>query len=78
MVRTNNLGINIFNEKYQYVSGDVPLKVPRFLDLDKILLKLLKMEIEEQFYQILKYPCYYGIDIPTSDELIINNYMIIN
>jgi outer membrane protein assembly factor BamA len=36
-----NLGINIFNEKYQYVSGDVPLKVPRFLDLDKILLKLL-------------------------------------
>ena len=24
----------------------------------------------------LKYPCYYGIDIPTSEELIINNYTI--
>jgi hypothetical protein len=36
-----NFGINIFNEKYQYVSGDVPLQVPRFLDLDKILFKLL-------------------------------------
>ena len=24
----------------------------------------------------LKYPCYYGIDIPTKEELIINNYSI--
>ena len=24
----------------------------------------------------LKYPCYYGIDIPTYNELIINNYSI--
>jgi len=36
-----HLGANIFNEKYEYVSGDVPNGVPRSLDLDKFLFKLM-------------------------------------
>jgi len=36
-----NIGASIFNEKYQYKSGDTPVEVPRSLDLDKLLLKLV-------------------------------------
>jgi len=36
-----HLGVSVFNEKYQYISGDIPGEVPRSLDLDKLLLKLV-------------------------------------
>jgi len=36
-----NIGASIFNEKYQYKSGDTPVEVLRSLDLDKLLLKLV-------------------------------------
>lgn len=34
-----NLGVSIFNEKYQYLSGEITAEVPRSLDLDKLLIK---------------------------------------
>jgi len=34
------LGASVFNEKYQYLSGDIPAEVPRDLDLDKFLIKV--------------------------------------
>jgi len=36
-----NIGVSVFNEIYQYISGDIPVEVPRNLDLDKLLLKLV-------------------------------------
>lgn len=36
-----DVGINFFSEKYQFLSGDVPTSVPRNLDLNKALLKLM-------------------------------------
>jgi len=35
-----NIGASVFNERYQYVSGNVPNEIPRSLDLDKLLIKL--------------------------------------
>ncbi len=36
-----NIGASVFNEKYQYISGDIPEEVPGNLDLDKLLLKFV-------------------------------------
>jgi hypothetical protein len=36
-----DFGINFFNEKYQYLSGDTDPAVPQNLDLDKVLFKLV-------------------------------------
>jgi outer membrane protein assembly factor BamA len=36
-----NFGINLFNEKYQYLSGATDPSIPKNLDLDKALLKLV-------------------------------------
>ena len=36
-----HVGVNVFNEKYQYLNGNVSAVVPRSLDLDKLLLKLV-------------------------------------
>jgi len=36
-----HVGASFFNEKYEYVSGNVSDEVPRSLDLDKVLFKLL-------------------------------------
>ena len=36
-----HVGANVFNEKYEYVSGNIISEVPRSLDLDKLLLKLV-------------------------------------
>jgi len=36
-----HFGSSVFSEKYQYVSGNVPDEVPRSLDLDKVLFKLV-------------------------------------
>mgnify|MGYP005990088937 CR=1 FL=1 len=36
-----NFGINFFNEKYQYLSGATNTTIPRSLDVDKKLLKLI-------------------------------------
>lgn len=36
-----HIGASVFNEKYQYVSGNIPDEVPRSLDLDKVLFKLV-------------------------------------
>ena len=36
-----NAGASMFNEKYRYISGEIPVEVPRNLDLDKLLLKLV-------------------------------------
>jgi len=35
-----NAGVSLFNEKYEYISGNIISEVPRTLDLDKLLLKL--------------------------------------
>jgi len=36
-----HVGAIVFSEKYRYVSGNVPDEVPRSLDLDKVLFKLV-------------------------------------
>lgn len=36
-----DFGVNLFNEKYQYLSGDIPQTVPTSLDLNKALLKFV-------------------------------------
>ncbi|WP_439128183.1 outer membrane protein assembly factor [Polaribacter sp.] len=36
---TFNFGVNIFSEKYKYLSGETAANVPQFLDLNKMLLK---------------------------------------
>ena len=36
-----NFGINLFKEKYQYLSGAISSEVPQFLDIDKKLLKFV-------------------------------------
>lgn len=46
------LGINVFEEKYQYVSGDINNDVPQLLELNKILFK------SNYIYDNLKYNFY--------------------
>jgi outer membrane protein assembly factor BamA len=41
MLNKFSVGVNLFNEQYQYLSGSVPTVVPRNLNLDKLLLKLV-------------------------------------
>lgn len=49
---TFNFGINIFSEKYQYLSGDTAANVPPFLELDKMLLKAVYSYYNlDYFYQ---------------------------
>lgn len=36
-----HLGVSFFNEKYNYLSGDISSEVPRRLDIDKVLFKLV-------------------------------------
>ncbi|WP_298782265.1 POTRA domain-containing protein [uncultured Polaribacter sp.] len=45
-----NFGINFFNEKYQYLSGNIRPSIPRFLDLDKVLLKFVYSYDDLDYY----------------------------
>ncbi|MFY0603782.1 MAG: outer membrane protein assembly factor [Flavobacteriaceae bacterium] len=47
---TFNFGINFFNERYQYLSGTTDPSVPQNLDLDKVLLKLVYMYDDLDYY----------------------------
>lgn len=47
-----NFGLNLFNEKYQYLSGDIPQRVPMSLDLNKALIKFVyKYDGLDYYYQ---------------------------
>ncbi len=49
-----NFGVNLFSEKYQYLSGDTDPSVPPSLDLDKILLKFVyTYNSLDYFYQYI-------------------------
>jgi len=49
-----NFGINLFREKYQYISGAMGLDIPQFLDVDKKLLKFIyKYDTLEYYYQYI-------------------------
>jgi outer membrane protein assembly factor BamA len=45
-----NFGINLFSEKYQYLSGAITPSVPQRLDLDKTLFKLVYKYNDLDFY----------------------------
>ncbi|MDT7830816.1 outer membrane protein assembly factor [Flavobacteriaceae bacterium S356] len=47
---TLNFGLNFFSEKYKYLSGATDPSVPQNLDLDKILLKLVYMYDNLDYY----------------------------
>ncbi|WP_282073258.1 POTRA domain-containing protein [Polaribacter atrinae] len=50
-----NFGVNFFNEKYQYISGATDPSVPRDLDLDKLLFKLVyTYDNLDYYYQYVK------------------------
>ncbi|MFY9243350.1 MAG: POTRA domain-containing protein [Polaribacter sp.] len=47
-----NFGVNVFSEKYQYLSGATDASIPQSLDLDKTLFKLLySYDSLDYFYQ---------------------------
>jgi outer membrane protein assembly factor BamA len=45
-----NFGVNLFSEKYQYLSGDTDPSVPPSLDLDKTLFKLVYTYNNLEYY----------------------------
>ena len=45
-----NFGINLFNEKYQYLSGDTDPAIPQSVDLNKTLLKFVYMYNNLDYY----------------------------
>ena len=45
-----NFGINLFNEKYQYLSGDTDSAIPQSVDLNKTLLKFVYMYNNLDYY----------------------------
>jgi len=47
---TLNFGLNFFNEKYKYLSGATDPSIPQNLDLDKVLLKLVYMYDNLDYY----------------------------
>lgn len=50
-----NFGVNVFREKYQYLSGAKDASIPQNLDLDKILLKMVYTYDDlDYFYQYLE------------------------
>ncbi|PQJ73658.1 outer membrane protein assembly factor [Polaribacter butkevichii] len=50
-----NFGVNIFNEKYKYLSGVTDPTIPQNLDLDKVLFKLVyTYDALEYNYQYIK------------------------
>ena len=50
-----NFGVNLFNEKYQYLSGVTDPSIPQFLDLDKLLFKLVySYDSLDYFYQYIE------------------------
>ena len=47
-----NFGVNFFNEKYKYISGAISAEIPQFLDIDKMLYKVIyKYNDLDYFYQ---------------------------
>lgn len=47
-----NFGVNFFNEKYKYISGAISAEIPQFLDIDKMLYKVVyKYNDLDYFYQ---------------------------
>ncbi len=47
--------MNLFNEKYQYLSGVTDPSIPQFLDLDKLLFKLVySYDSLDYFYQYIE------------------------
>ena len=50
-----NFGVNIFNEKYQYLSGHTNTSIPQNLDLDKTLFKLVyTFDNLDYYYQYIQ------------------------
>ena len=50
-----NFGVNLFTEKYQYLSGDTDASIPQNLDLDKVLFKLVySYDTLDYYYQYVK------------------------
>lgn len=47
---TLNFGLNFFNEKYRYLSGATDPSIPQNLDLDKVLVKLVYMYDDLDYY----------------------------
>ena len=45
-----SFGVNLFNEKYQYLSGDTDPSIPKNLDLDKALFKLVYTYDDLDYY----------------------------
>ena len=73
-----NFGINFFNEKYQYLSGETSLEIPQLLDVDKKLLKFVyKYDNLEYYYQYISgfKSIFYGQYV-TSNNTFQNNFLI--
>ena len=73
-----NFGINFFNEKYQYLSGETSLEIPQLLDVDKKLLKFVyKYDNLEYYYQYISgfKSIFYGQYV-TSNNTFQNDFLI--
>ncbi len=73
-----NFGINVFNEKYQYLSGVEDASIPQSLDLDKILFKLLyTYDSLHYFYQYVSgFKSNLYAQFVTSDNQYQKNFLI--
>lgn len=73
-----NFGINLFREKYQYLSGDTAQEIPQFLDVDKKLLKVVyKYDNLNYYYQYISgfKSIFYGQYV-TSNNSFQDNFLI--
>ena len=73
-----NFGVNVFNEKYKYLSGITDSNVPENLDIDKMLYKFVYMYNDlDYFYQYVEgfKSVFYG-QLVTADNKDQNNFLI--
>jgi hypothetical protein len=73
-----NFGVNIFNEKYQYLSGVQDASIPQNLDLDKLLFKLVyTYDSLDYFYQYIEgFKSVLYAQFVTSDNPYQNDFLI--